>query len=126
MRCRRAGCGEGPDYHLHTNTAAQCDEIGRKAGSGKCWAPQDHHPFEGAPAPTADMIRRNPILGLAAYADLQALDDDSRRALARALMDLRAQARVLAEKSWRQSKGPMAAYWKATATYAGHLARALR
>ncbi|HEX5016553.1 MAG TPA: hypothetical protein VFX15_03085 [Actinomycetes bacterium] len=71
-------------------------------------------------------IVRNPVLGLPAAAALTELDEPSRAALRAVLLDIRADARAKAEDSWRRSKGPMAAYWKATATYAGHIARALR
>jgi hypothetical protein len=42
------------------------------------------------------------------------------------LLDIRQDAQVRAEKSWRSHKAPMAAYWKAVAVYAGHAARLLR
>lgn len=69
---------------------------------------------------------RNPVLALPAAARLQALDPGSRAALRAVLLDLAADARARAEKAWRSHKAPMAAYWKACAVYAGHLARALR
>lgn len=69
---------------------------------------------------------RNPVLALPAIATLQLLPAESRAALRLVLKDLAADCRARAEKCWRQHKAPMAAYWKATAVYAGHLGRALR
>lgn len=69
---------------------------------------------------------RNPVLGLPSAQRLVELSPRERAALAAVLMDIRAEARVKADESWRRSKGPMAAYWKAVATYAGHIARATR
>ena len=57
---------------------------------------------------------------------LQSLPPDVRAQLCRVLLQLRREARVNAETSWRRHKAPMAAYWKAVSVYAGHLARALR
>jgi hypothetical protein len=41
------------------------------------------------------------------------------------LRELRAEADHEAENAWRRRKGPMAAYWRAVATYARHAAHAL-
>ena len=54
------------------------------------------------------------------------LPPNARDALARALVDLRRDARERAELQWRRNKAPMAFYWRVVAVYAGHLARALR
>jgi len=70
--------------------------------------------------------RRNPVLGLPACGDLARLSPEARTALRRVMLDLSADARRRAEKSWRSHKGPMAAYWKAVAVYARHIAVALR
>ena len=69
---------------------------------------------------------RNPLLGLPAMAQLQALPADQRAPLAALLRQVRLDAHQRADKAWRQRKGPMAAYWRAVAVYAGHTARALR
>jgi hypothetical protein len=69
---------------------------------------------------------RNPMLALPAVEALCALDQQPREALRLVLLDIRADARLRAETCWRRHKAPMAAYWKALSTYAGHLARALR
>ena len=69
---------------------------------------------------------RNPVLALPSAQRLQELTPRERERVAAVLMDIRSEARVKAEDSWRRSKGPMAAYWKAVATYAGHIARATR
>lgn len=68
----------------------------------------------------------NPLLRLPAAQGLQALGGPERVALARLLMDLRAQANDEAENAWRRRKGPMACYWRAVATYARHIAHVLR
>lgn len=81
----------------------------------------------GGPTPRSTQPEvRNPVLGLPSAQRLAELSPDARAAVAAVLMDIRAEARVKAEESWRRSKGPMAAYWKAVATYAGHIARATR
>ena len=49
-----------------------------------------------------------------------------RQRLARVLRELRTQANDEAEKAWARRKGPMAAYWRAVATYARHTAHALK
>ncbi|WP_232459095.1 hypothetical protein [Burkholderia ubonensis] len=67
----------------------------------------------------------NPLLRLPAARSLVNLPTDSRRALAAVLRALRAQANTEAETAWSRRKGPMAAYWRAVATYARHLAHAL-
>ncbi|SDY08279.1 hypothetical protein SAMN05421681_110187 [Lysobacter enzymogenes] len=41
------------------------------------------------------------------------------------MRELRDQANQEAEKAWKKRKGPMAAYWRAVATYARHVAHAL-
>lgn len=69
---------------------------------------------------------RNPVLALPATAALLALPADARAALAAVLVDLAADAQVRADVSWRKHKAPMAAYWKACAVYARHIARAVR
>lgn len=68
----------------------------------------------------------NPLLGLPAARRLLALSAPERSAVAAVLMDLRLEANVLAEASWRRKKGPMAAYYRAVSTYARHLAHVLR
>lgn len=69
---------------------------------------------------------RNPVLALPSAARLRDLTPDAREALRYVLRDIAADARARAETSWRRHKAPMAAYWKAVAVYAGHIARALR
>lgn len=68
---------------------------------------------------------RNPILGLPSASLLKCLDHQSKAALRGVLLELRADAQVRAEQCWRKHKAPMAAYWKAVAVYAGHIARVL-
>lgn len=69
---------------------------------------------------------QNPLLALPAMAALQALPLEQREPLRALLRQVAAQAHERAELSWRQRKGPMAAYWRAVGVYAGHTARALR
>jgi hypothetical protein len=69
---------------------------------------------------------RNPVLGLASAQALQQLTPECRQALAGVLLEVRREAHAKAELSWRQRKAPMAAYWRAVAVYAGHIARATR
>lgn len=66
------------------------------------------------------------MLALPAVLALTQLDQDVRATLRAILLDLARDARGRAEQSWRRHKAPMAAYWKAVAVYAGHLARVLR
>lgn len=68
----------------------------------------------------------NPLLELPAGKALLALPEADRRRIEAVFRELREQANVEAEKAWRRRKGPMAAYWRAVATYARHLAHALR
>lgn len=69
---------------------------------------------------------RNPILALPAMSKIQRLPRPVREALAELLVELGADAQVRADECWRKHKAPMAAYWKAAAVYARHIARALR
>ena len=66
---------------------------------------------------------RNPVLALPAAARLRSLPVEARTALAEVLREIAADARARADESWRKHKAPMAAYWKAVAVYAGHIAR---
>lgn len=68
----------------------------------------------------------NPLLRLPEGRDLVNLPVDSRRALVAVLRALRARANAEAEIAWARRKGPMAAYWRAVATYARHIAHALQ
>lgn len=68
---------------------------------------------------------RNPVLALPAAQQLAQLQPDARQALRAILLELAADARERAEKSWRTHKAPMALYWKCVAVYAGHIARAI-
>lgn len=69
---------------------------------------------------------RNPLLTLPAAQGLRALPPMSRLALALLLCELSIDARERAQRSWRQNKAPMAAYWKSVSVYAGHLHRVVR
>lgn len=68
---------------------------------------------------------RNPLLALPATRQLLAMPLQQRLALRDLLRDLAKDARARADKCWRTHKAPMAAYWKAVAVYANHLARVL-
>ncbi|OVE46722.1 hypothetical protein [Chromobacterium violaceum] len=67
----------------------------------------------------------NPLLQLPAGQALQALPAEDRRRIEAVMRQLRDQANHEAENAWRRRKGPMAAYWRAVATYARHIAHAL-
>jgi len=69
---------------------------------------------------------RNPVLGLPAGRKLALLPVEARAALRELLLEIRADARVRAEKCWRTHKAPMAVYWKCIAVFAGHIARVCR
>jgi hypothetical protein len=71
-------------------------------------------------------IVRNPILALPAFKKLERLPRPAREALADVLWELGADATERADECWRKHKAPMAAYWKACAVYARHIARGLR
>lgn len=67
----------------------------------------------------------NPLLKLPAAQRLLALPPEQREVIEALMRELRADADRLAEQSWKKRKGPMAAYWRAVATYARHVAHAL-
>lgn len=67
----------------------------------------------------------NPLLKLPAAQRLLALPPEQREVIEALMRDLRRDADKLAEQSWKKRKGPMAAYWRAVATYARHVAHAL-
>jgi hypothetical protein len=67
----------------------------------------------------------NPLLKLPAAQKLAALPADQRATIETLLRELRADADHLAEQAWKKRKGPMAAYWRAVATYARHTAHAI-
>ena len=69
---------------------------------------------------------RNPVLALPAAQRLRNLTPTTRCEMCAMLLDLRQDAQLRAEDCWRRHKAPMAAYWKAVAVYAGHIARVLR
>lgn len=69
----------------------------------------------------------NPLLQLPAARKILALPDSpEKRLLEQLLRELRLDANTEAENAWRRRKGPMAAYWRAVATYARHLAHTFR
>lgn len=69
----------------------------------------------------------NPLLRLPAARAILALPDTpEKRLLEQLLRELREAANSEAENAWRRRKGPMAAYWRAVATYARHLAHTCR
>ena len=69
---------------------------------------------------------RNPLLALPSATRLRQLSPSARSELSGLLYELRADAQARADDCWRRHKAPMAAYWKAVAVYAGHVARVLR
>jgi hypothetical protein len=68
---------------------------------------------------------RNPVLALPAAGAILELPAEQRRPLGILLRELAVQAERQAEDSWRRRKGIVAAYWRAVAIYAKHLARAI-
>ena len=68
---------------------------------------------------------RNPILTLPGLIRLRALPRPAREALAELLRDIGNDATERANTCWKKHKAPMAAYWKAVAVYARHIARAI-
>ncbi|WP_220816095.1 hypothetical protein [Pseudomonas paralcaligenes] len=67
----------------------------------------------------------NPLLRLPAGRALLGLPAEDRARIEAVMRELREQANAEAETAWQRRKGPMAAYWRAVATYARHLAHAL-
>lgn len=67
----------------------------------------------------------NPLLNLPAGRALVALPKAERSSIEAVMRQLRDQANLEAETAWRRRKGPMAAYWRAVATYARHIAHAV-
>ncbi|PPE72716.1 hypothetical protein C3942_16845 [Solimonas fluminis] len=67
----------------------------------------------------------NPLLNLPAGKALLQLPAEDRARIEAVMRQLRDQANAEAENAWRRRKGPMAAYWRAVATYARHIAHAL-
>lgn len=82
-------------------------------------------PGGGAYGRSAKHDVRNPVLGLPAARAILDLPPEQRRPLGLLLRQLAAEADGKAEEAWRTRKGIMAAYWRAVATYAKHLARAI-
>lgn len=69
---------------------------------------------------------RNPLLGLPSADAIRSLAPEAKAALRALLLDMATDAAQRAEKCWRKSKAPMAAYWKAVSVYAKHAARLAR
>ena len=67
----------------------------------------------------------NPLLKLPAGQALLSLPPADRQRIEAVMRDLRDQANHEADTAWKRRKGPMAAYWRAVATYARHTAHAL-
>ncbi len=68
----------------------------------------------------------NPLLKLPAGQKLLSLPQPDRERIEAVMRELRGQANTEADNAWKRRKGPMAAYWRAVATYARHTAHALR
>ncbi|WP_262030778.1 hypothetical protein [Microvirga sp. Mcv34] len=79
------------------------------------------------PLPRSSRIEvRNPVLALPAFKALHSLPEPAKIAVAGLLDNLSKDAEAKAQASWLKRKGPMAAYWRACAVYAKHIARAIR
>ena len=68
---------------------------------------------------------RNPVLRLPAARSILMLPIETRRPLGILLRELAVDAQHQANAAWKSNKGIMAAYWKAVAVYAKHLARVI-
>lgn len=68
---------------------------------------------------------RNPILSLPSAQRLLALPAEQQAVIYGLLREVAADASGRADKCWRTHKAPMAAYWKAVAVYAGHIAKVI-
>lgn len=68
---------------------------------------------------------RNPMLAIPEVQAIAALPEEARAALRGALLAISASCRLKGNEAWRKHKPPMAAYWKANAVNARHLARAI-
>lgn len=66
---------------------------------------------------------RNPLIALPSAGLISSLPLETRTVLASLLGEISKDAAIKAESSWRKSKGPMAAYWKAVSVYAKHAKR---
>lgn len=67
----------------------------------------------------------NPLLKLPAGKALLNLPEADRKRIEAVMRELREEANREADTAWLRRKGPMAAYWRAVATYARHTAHAL-
>lgn len=65
---------------------------------------------------------RNPLVALPAAAKLAQLPLEQRQAMRQLLREISRDCRDRAAECWRKHKAPMAAYWKANAVYARHMA----
>lgn len=68
---------------------------------------------------------RNPMLMLPEVQAIAELPADSQAALRKALQAISEACRARGNEAWRKHKPPMAAYWKANAVNARHLALAI-
>lgn len=71
-------------------------------------------------------IVRNPLLAMPSAADIAALPPEAKAALRKLALEASAAWRAKADECWKRHKPPMAAYWKAWAVNARHLARLCR
>lgn len=68
---------------------------------------------------------RNPMLAIPEVQAIALLPDEARKALRCALLAVSDSCRAKGNEAWKKHKPPMAAYWKANAVNARHLARAI-
>jgi uncharacterized membrane protein len=68
---------------------------------------------------------RNPMLAIPEVQVIASLPPVAREALRAALLAISNACRERGNEAWRKHKPPMAAYWKANAVNARHLARAI-
>lgn len=69
---------------------------------------------------------RNPLLALPAAQKLLAMPPEVREVLGDLFAELEQDCNERAERAWRKSKPPMAAYWKVCGTFSGHFRKLFR
>jgi hypothetical protein len=69
---------------------------------------------------------RNPLLALPAAQKILLLPPEVRNLLGDLFAELETDCLQRADHAWKTSKPPIAAYWKVTATYSGHLRKVVR
>jgi len=87
--------------------------------------PAPHTPHRSPSARSARREIRNPVFALPTASKIMELPHAHRQLLGSLLRELAEQASEKAEAAWQKRKGPMAAYHRATSSYARHIARVI-